>query len=71
MRIRRIVVGVVLPVLVAATVWGIAKGNAASARWGSDGHRMAARAAHDILPEEMPIFFREAGKPQNPKTPQI
>ncbi len=61
MRIRRVVVGVVLPVLVAATVWGIAKGNAAPARWGSDGHRMAARAAHDILPEEMPIFFREAG----------
>jgi hypothetical protein len=31
-----------------------------SLRWGADGHRMAARAAVQTLPAEIPAFFREA-----------
>ncbi|MEM7414469.1 MAG: hypothetical protein AAF389_03170 [Gemmatimonadota bacterium] len=31
------------------------------APWGGDGHEMAARAAVDVLPTEMPAFFLEAG----------
>lgn len=30
--------------------------------WGAGGHRMAARAAVSVLPEEVPAFFREAGE---------
>jgi hypothetical protein len=30
-------------------------------RWGAEGHEMAARAAVDVLPTEMPAFFRGAG----------
>jgi hypothetical protein len=40
--------------------WSLAEAGSTTVRWGSDGHRMAARAAHGILPEEMPLFFREA-----------
>jgi len=32
---------------------------AAPFRWGADAHRMATRAAHGILPHDMPEFFRE------------
>lgn len=33
---------------------------AAGSRWGGDGHEMAARAATEVLPADMPSFFREA-----------
>ena len=31
-------------------------------RWGSDGHEMAARAAAETLPADLPGFFRDAGE---------
>ncbi len=61
MRIRRALGFAALPVLGAAVFWGFATAKSPSLRWGADGHRMAARAAHGILPEGMPAFFREAG----------
>jgi len=61
MRIHRVLAAVALPAIGAAALWGLATAKPAAIRWGSDGHRMAARAAHGILPEEMPAFFREAG----------
>jgi hypothetical protein len=61
MRIRRVLAGVALPALGAAALWGLATAKPAPVRWGDDGHRMATRAAHAILPTEMPAFFREAG----------
>ena len=45
----------------ATMVWGMARGKTTTLRWGSDGHRMAARAAHATLPSRMPDFFLEAG----------
>lgn len=32
------------------------------APWGGDGHEMAARAAVDVLPSDIPAFFRDAGE---------
>ncbi|MBT8398048.1 MAG: hypothetical protein HKO65_11455 [Gemmatimonadetes bacterium] len=60
MKTKRAVGIVALPLLGAAVLWGIANAKSAPVRWGSDGHRMAAQAAHGILPESMPAFFREA-----------
>jgi len=60
MKIRSIVAVAGLSALAVAAFWGVKQVGGAMARWGSDGHRMAARAALGILPEEMPIFFREA-----------
>jgi len=60
MRIRRVIAGVVLPAVGAALLWGLATAKTTPARWGADGHRMATRAAHGILPAAMPVFFREA-----------
>jgi len=61
MRIHRVLAAVALPTIGAAVLWSLATAKPAAVRWGSDGHRMAARAAHGILPAEMPAFFREAG----------
>ena len=61
MRIHRALAAALLPVVGAAALWGFATAKSATIRWGSDGHRMAARAATGILPAEMPTFFREAG----------
>ncbi len=61
MRVRRVFAGVALPALGAAALWGLAPAKPAPVRWGADGHRMATRAAHAILPADMPAFFREAG----------
>ena len=60
MKTKQAVGIVALPLLGAAVLWGIANAKAAPFRWGSDGHRMATQAAHGILPESMPTFFREA-----------
>ncbi len=60
MKVKRAIAIVALPLLGAAGLWGIANAKSAPMRWGSDGHRMATRAAHGILPESMPAFFREA-----------
>lgn len=60
MKIHRILATVFLPAAGAAVLWGIATANPSPVRWGADGHRMATRAAHGILPAEMPLFFREA-----------
>ncbi len=59
MKIHRILAAVFLPAAGAAVLWGIATANPSPVRWGADGHRMATRAAHGILPFEMPLFFRE------------
>jgi hypothetical protein len=50
-----------LPVLAAATLLGAAPARELALPWGDDGHRMAARAAVDVLPAQMPDFFRNAG----------
>ena len=60
MKAKRALGIVGLSLLGAVVLWGIANAKAAPIRWGSDGHRMANRAAHGILPESMPAFFREA-----------
>lgn len=62
MRTRRVLASVLLPTLGATLLWGLANAKPAPVRWGADGHRMAARAAHGILPPEMPTFFLEAEK---------
>ena len=51
---------ILLPAIGAAVLWGLATADPSPVRWGADGHRMAARAAHGILPADMPAFFREA-----------
>ncbi len=61
MRYYRIIAGVVLPAVGAALLWGLGTAMPVSVRWGADGHRMATRAAHGILPAAMPVFFQEAG----------
>ncbi len=61
MRVRRVLAGVLVPALAAGLWWGVATGTSSSARWSADGHRMATRAALGVLPERMPVFFREAG----------
>lgn len=43
-------------------LWGLARAQPASFRWGADGHRMATRAAHEIMPPGMPPFFLEGGE---------
>jgi hypothetical protein len=60
MRIKTTLAGIALVATGAAALWGIGALKGAPVRWGSDGHRMAARAAHDILPQGMPAFFMEA-----------
>ncbi|MGD2122058.1 MAG: hypothetical protein PVJ76_09960 [Gemmatimonadota bacterium] len=60
MRIKGVLGIGVISLTVAVLAWGFATGKAAARRWGSDGHRMAARAAHAILPSRMPDFFLEA-----------
>ena len=62
MRFKRGLMMAALPVVGAAIIWGLAVAKTAPARWGSDGHRMATRAAMGILPDELPFFFREAGE---------
>lgn len=50
-----------LVVLLLATGLGAVPGDAPEPRrWGSQGHEMAARAAAEALPSEMPAFFRDA-----------
>ncbi len=49
-----------LPVMAAAVPVGGASGPG-GAPWGADGHEMAARAAVETLPLEMPAFFRASG----------
>jgi len=61
MKYRHVFAGALLPTVGAAVLWGLATAAPVSARWGADGHRMATRAAHTILPATMPVFFREAG----------
>ena len=52
----------VTPVLAAAALAGAAPNRpTAPLPWGLIGHQMAARAAHQVLPSDMPAFFREAG----------
>lgn len=51
----------VLPSLLQATPDGPRISTEAPVRWGADGHEMAARAAVETLPVEMPAFFRAAG----------
>lgn len=49
------------PLAVAAAVAATAVAfTTAAARWGDHGHRLAAAAAAEALPREMPAFFREA-----------
>jgi len=43
------------------TLFGVVALPTPSARWGANGHEMAARAALTALPADMPAFFREAG----------
>jgi len=51
-----------IPVVVLALTVAALAANASTfaARWGADGHEMAARAAAQGLPAEMPAFFRAA-----------
>jgi hypothetical protein len=62
MRFKRGLMMAALPVVGAAIVWGLAVAKSAPARWGADGHRMATKAAMEILPDELPPFLREAGE---------
>jgi hypothetical protein len=61
MRANRLFATAAIPVVAGAVFFSLANANAPSVRWGADGHRIAARAAHGILPTGMPAFFREAG----------
>ena len=62
MRFRGASMMVALSVMGAAIIWRIAVAEMAPARWGSDGHRMATRAAVAILPDDLPPFLREGGE---------
>lgn len=60
MRIHRNIATAVLPVMAAFLLWGLAAAKAPAVRWGGNGHRIATRGAHGILPEAMPRFFLDA-----------
>ncbi len=61
MSVKRLLGIGVISLAGTVVAWGLATAKTPARRWGSDGHRMATRAAHAVLPPGMPDFFLEGG----------